>query len=77
MDPAAVTITRLAQHLGCTRPALSEIVNGRRGISPEMALKLADAFNTTPDIWMTLQADYDLFKARQTHQPVSPYSETA
>ena len=45
---------------------MSEIVNGKAGISPTMALKLAKAFNTTPEFWLNMQQKYDLAQARKT-----------
>ncbi len=60
-----ITVTDAAKGLGVSRPQLSAILNGRAGISPEMALKLAEAFGGTADIWMRLQSNYDLWKVRQ------------
>ena len=48
-----------------SRKTLSEILNGRAGVSPEMAIRLAIAFDTTPESWMAQQAQYDLWKARK------------
>jgi len=55
------SVTSVAQHLGVTRPALSRILNGRAGISADMALRLSEALNTDPDLW--LQAQHDLWLA--------------
>lgn len=65
MEPLGLSVTATAKALGATRNAISEIINGRRGISPEMALKLAKAFNTTPEVWNNLQNRYDLWQAKQ------------
>lgn len=65
LKPLKLTVTQAAQDLGITRKALSELLNGRSGISPEMALRLAKAFNTTPESWLTQQMHYDLWKAKQ------------
>ena len=62
--PLELTITDVADGIGIARKNLSAIVNGRAGISPEMALRLSEAFNTTPDLWLNLQANYDLWKAK-------------
>lgn len=70
MEPLGLTQAALAEHLGCTRTAINEIVRGKRGISPEMACKLADAFKTTPELWLNLQRDYDLYQTRKSHKPV-------
>ena len=62
-----MTITQAAQALGVTRVTLSELVNGRRGISPEMAVRLSKAFGGSADMWLRMQAAYDLAQARK-HQ---------
>ena len=66
LEPLGLNITEAAMKLGITRKTLSAIVNERSGISPAMALRLAKAFNTTPDLWMGMQAQYDLWQAKQT-----------
>lgn len=58
-----ITVTDAAQHLGITRAALSRILNGGAGISADMALRLSDAFGTTPELWTGMQAQYDLWIA--------------
>jgi addiction module HigA family antidote len=67
MEPLGLTQGQLAQHLNCTRSAINEIINGRRGISVEMACRLGDAFGTSPELWLNLQRTYDLWLVRQTH----------
>ncbi len=57
------TVTEVAKHLRVTRPALSRVLNGRAGISADMALRISEAFGTEPDFWLRLQAQYDLWKA--------------
>ena len=64
LDPLGLSITAAAKALGVTRKALSELINGHTGISPEMALRLAMAFNTTPESWLNQQMQYDLWKAK-------------
>lgn len=59
----SVPVTAAAKHLGITRAALSRILNGGAGISAEMALRLADALGTTPELWTGMQAQYDLWQA--------------
>jgi addiction module HigA family antidote len=56
-------VTDAAKHLGITRVALSRILNGKAGISAEMALRLADALGTTAELWTGMQAQYDLWQA--------------
>ena len=58
-----VSVTDAAKHLGVTRVALSRILNGRAGISPVMALKLSDALRTSPELWIGMQTQYDLWRA--------------
>ena len=57
------SVTEVARHLGVTRPALSRILNGKAGISADMALRLSEAFNTEADLWLRLQAQRDLWIA--------------
>lgn len=64
--PLDLTITDVADGIGIARKNLSAIVNGHSGISSEMALRLAEAFNTTPELWLNLQANFDLWQARQS-----------
>jgi len=63
--PLDLTVTEVANGLGIARKNLSAILNEKAGISPEMAIRLSKAFDTTPDLWMNLQANYDLWKARK------------
>jgi len=58
-----VSVTNAATHLGITRAALSRILNGSAGISAEMALRLSDALATSPELWMGMQSQYDLWQA--------------
>ncbi len=60
-----LTITEAAHVLGVTRPTISRLVNGRASISPEMAIRLAKAFGSTPEFWLKLQLNYDLAQARK------------
>jgi addiction module HigA family antidote len=57
------SVTEVARHLGITRPALSRILNGKAGISADMALRISEAFNTDPEFWLRLQAQRDLWVA--------------
>jgi len=65
LEPLGLTVTQAAKDLGVSRKTLSELLNGKAGISPEMALRLAKAFNTTPESWLTQQMHYDLWQAKQ------------
>ena len=64
IEPLGLSITDAAKALGVTRKSLSELVNGKSGISPEMAIRLSIAFNTSAESWLTQQVQYDLWKAR-------------
>jgi addiction module HigA family antidote len=60
IEPLGVTITEAAAALGVTRTTLSELVNGKRGISPEMAVRLSQVFGGSAESWVIQQAQYDL-----------------
>ena|SRR5271157_5501524 len=60
-----MSITDTAKHLGVTRVALSRILNGSAGISADMALKLSDALGTSPELWIGMQTQFDLWRASQ------------
>jgi antitoxin HigA-1 len=66
IEPLGITVTRAAQALGVSRKTLSAILNGRAGISPEMAIRLSKAFDTSPESWLSQQLHYDLWVAEQT-----------
>ncbi len=73
IEPLGLTITGAAQALGVTRQALNNLVNGKAGISPEMAVRLAKAFGGNPEMWLRLQANYDLARIRQDEIEVTRY----
>ena len=60
-----VSITQAARYLGVSRKALSELVNEHAGISPEMAVRLSIALDTSSQMWMNMQSSYDLWQAEQ------------
>lgn len=60
LEPLGLTVTAGARVLGVTRQALSNLVNGRSGVSPEMAIRLSKAFGSDPETWLRLQMAYDL-----------------
>jgi len=64
--PLSISIKDMAEILGVSRKTLSKIVNERGSIMPDMALRLARAFDTTADLWMNLQQNYDLWKAENS-----------
>ena len=65
IEPLGLSITDAAAALGVTRNTLSELVNGKRGISPEMAVRLAKVFGGTEEGWLVQQAQYDLAHVRR------------
>lgn len=67
--PKELTQVRLAAHLKIPTQRINELVNGKRGITPDTAWLLAGAFNTTPEFWMNLQSQYDLAVKRPTKIP--------
>ena len=64
-----LAVTLVAAHLRITRVTLSRVLNGKAGISAAMAIRLAGALGTTPELWMNMQSQYDLWRARQGRQP--------
>jgi addiction module HigA family antidote len=63
LEPLELSITAAANALGVSRKTLSSIINGKAGISPEMAVRLSIAFNTSSESWMNQQSQYDLWRA--------------
>jgi addiction module HigA family antidote len=63
MKPLNMTQMDLAKHLGVSFRTISEIVNLKRAVSPEMALRLSKFFRTSPEVWLNLQSAHDLYKA--------------
>jgi addiction module HigA family antidote len=63
---ADISVTDAAQRLGVTRVALSRVLNGSAGVSPDMDLRLAKALGTTPGSWYTMQANYDMWQAKRS-----------
>lgn len=65
LEPLGLTVTDAAKALGVSRKTLSAILNERAGISPEMAVRLSIAFDTTAESWLAQQLQYDLWQAEQ------------
>jgi addiction module HigA family antidote len=65
IEPLSLTISEVAKDLGVSRKAVSKIVNEKGSITPDMALRLGKAFNTTPELWLNLQTKYNLWTAGQ------------
>lgn len=65
LKPLGLSITKAADILGVTRLTLSNLVNGRNGVSPEMAIRLSKAFGGSPEVWLGMQMQYDLAQAEK------------
>jgi len=65
LEPLGVSVTEAAEALGVSRKTLSAILNGRAGISPEMAVRLSIAFEMSAESWLSQQTHYDLWQAEQ------------
>ncbi len=65
LSPLALTVTETADALGVTRKTFSELINCKSGVSIQMALKLSKAFNTTPEYWLNMQQNFDLWRAKK------------
>jgi antitoxin HigA-1 len=72
------SVTEVARHLRVTRPALSRVLNGKAGISADMALRISEAFSTDASFWLGLQAQHDLWVAsKRKRAKVKPLAEVA
>ena len=65
LDPLDLSVTKAARALGVSRRTLSGIINGKSGITPEMAIRLSIVFNTSAESWLNQQSQYDLWRAEQ------------
>ena len=65
IQPLGLTVTEAAKILGVTRQALNNLVNGKAGVSAEMAVRLSKAFGSEPEFWPRLQMNYDLAQVRR------------
>ena len=70
LQPLGLTVTEAAQGLAVSRNTLSMLLNGRIGISPEMAIRLSQAFGGGPESWLRQQMQYDLWQAQQNRESV-------
>lgn len=73
IEPLGLTITAAAKALGVTRQALNNVVNGKAGISPEMAVRLSKAFGGSAEMWARLQSNFDLAQVRSEDIDVKRY----
>ena len=70
LDPLGLTVTEAARGLAVSRNTLSMLLNGRIGNSPEMAIRLSQAFGGSPESWLQQQMQYDLWHAQQNREEV-------
>jgi len=70
LEPLGLSVTEGAKILGVTRQTLTKIVNGKSGISAEMAIRLSKAFGSTAETWVRMQASYDLAQARKDENKI-------
>jgi len=71
LEPVGLSVTAAARAIGVTRQALNNVVNGKAGISPDMAIRLDKAFGGTAEAWLALQTAYDLAQARRRARGMS------
>lgn len=76
IEPLGLSITQAAAALGVTRTTLSELVNEKRGISPEMAVRLSKVFGGRAESWLVQQAEYDLSHVRAGRHRVPPKADS-
>ena len=65
LEPLGISVTAAAKGLGVSRKTLSALLNGRAGVSPEMAIRLSIAFDSSAESWLNQQSQYDLWQAEQ------------
>ena len=70
LEPLGLSVTRAAEGLGVTRQALSDLINEKSGVSVDMAIRLSKAFGSTPETWLGIQMDYDLWQARERAESI-------
>jgi len=70
LEPLGLSVTDGARALGVTRQTLNNVINGKSGISPQMAIRLTKAFGSTPETWLRMQLAYDLALARKEESKI-------
>jgi addiction module HigA family antidote len=76
LEPLGLSVTAGAKILGVTRQTLNNIVNGKSGISPEMAIRLTKAFGSTPETWLRMQLAYDLAAALKDEGKINVHRQS-
>ena len=77
LKPLGLTVTEAARVLGVARQTINNLVNEKAGISAEMAVRLSKAFGPRPEMWVRLQANYDLSQVRQDEISVARYKRAS
>ncbi len=72
LEPLGITQKQFAEHVRWTYARVNKLVNGRRGVTADTALTLAEAFNMEPDFWLNLQKNWELWHAAAQHRRVRP-----
>ena len=67
-EDGGISVTAFAEKLGMTRTAISRVVNGKAGISPELSIRLEEALGTSAESWLAMQSAYDLNRAKKKHR---------
>jgi addiction module HigA family antidote len=70
LEPLGLSVTEAAEILGVTRQTLNNVIHGKSGISPQMAIRLSKAFGSTPETWLRMQLAYDLAQARKDESKI-------
>lgn len=70
LEPLELSVTEGAKVLGVTRQTLTKVIDGKSGISPEMAIRLSKAFGSSPETWLRMQLAYDLAAARRDESKI-------
>ena len=77
LQPLSMAVTEAAKVLGVARRSINNLVNEKAGISAEMAVRLSKAFGPSPDMWVRLQANYDLSRVRRDEIALARYKPTS
>ncbi len=75
--PLGLSVTEAAKYLGVSRKTLSELINEKASLSPDMAIRIGKATNTSPESWLNMQSKLDLWKSKQKSLHVIPFPEAA
>jgi addiction module HigA family antidote len=75
LEPLGLSVTDAAEVLGVTRQTLNNVIHGKSGISPHMAIRLSKAFGSTPETWLRMQLAYDLAQARKDESKIKVHRQ--